>query len=172
MQICFLNLHTTPVLFFSERNRPVGPCPICLVSLEKEFCKTPCFHYFHSYCLGKALESQSEEKEEGKPFICPVCRESLGSSMDVEKLLLAPGLVTEFIFLCTFWSWEIIWLKVCWVRPWILPGPSIHVYMHEMKKHPLNQSVLLVVSPFPNLAALLLHGSYNIQPYPYIQLLI
>jgi len=76
--------------FLTERNRPVGPCPICLVSLEKEFCKTPCFHYFHSYCLGKALESQRDDKEEGKPFICPVCRESLGSSMDVEKLLLAP----------------------------------------------------------------------------------
>jgi len=81
--------------FLTERNMPAGPCPVCLVSLALEFCKTPCYHYFHSYCLGKSVENQERGETDGSERkleasnICPVCRESLGS-MDVDKLLLAP----------------------------------------------------------------------------------
>ena len=56
------------------------------MSLEEEFFKTPCYHYFHSYCLGKSLESQEDGDK-----VCPVCRESLGPSIDIKKLLQAPN---------------------------------------------------------------------------------
>ena len=57
---------------------PAGPCPVCLGSLAQEFCKTPCYHYFHSFCLGKSLQAQErDDKAEGKQeYICPVCRHS------------------------------------------------------------------------------------------------
>ena len=80
---CTVQVHTDS---FAERNKPVGPCPVCLMSLEEEFFKTPCYHYFHSYCLGKSLESQEDGDK-----VCPVCRESLGPSIDIKKLLEAPN---------------------------------------------------------------------------------
>ena len=56
--------------FLTDRNVPDGPCPICLVPLGSslEFCKTPCFHYFHSYCLLQHFRAL--ERDQVK-LICP-----------------------------------------------------------------------------------------------------
>jgi len=82
--------------FLTERNVPDGPCPVCLTSMAQpagqDFCKTPCFHYFHSFCLARHFRIlQADEESAGKPPLCPVCREDI-SGMDVDKLLAATEL--------------------------------------------------------------------------------
>ena len=41
----------------TANNTPSCPCAICLFHFtdNDQFTKTPCFHYFHSYCLGRYL---------------------------------------------------------------------------------------------------------------------
>ena len=46
--------------FLTQSNIPkAAPCSICLYPFSETdtFCKTKCFHHFHSYCLGRYLKS-------------------------------------------------------------------------------------------------------------------
>ena len=73
--------------FLTERNIPHGPCPICLTTIQSSdtFCKTACFHYFHSFCLGKHFQAMDNDQSS---VLCPVCREGI-SAMDAGKLVNA-----------------------------------------------------------------------------------
>lgn len=94
-------------------NLPSGQCVVCLYGFSDgdEFTRTECFHYLHSYCLGRHLNAlrRTYKEEYDKlpswlqktvdPFqaICPVCRErikdeedSLGCAMPPLELEKAP----------------------------------------------------------------------------------
>lgn len=103
--------------YLTENNRPSDTCPICLFKIVQEdsFVKTPCFHYFHSFCFGQYLvkyQPISDEFEDdfsnmeqrlNKPkkldenvLPCPVCREENISKKqwNIEQLL-AEKLINE-----------------------------------------------------------------------------
>ncbi|NP_001092170.1 ring finger protein 25 L homeolog [Xenopus laevis] len=72
-------------------NIPRGHCVICLYDFKEgdSLTKTPCFHHFHSYCLGRYAEHSTEQKRsEELSILCPVCREDV--TCDVGKLQAAP----------------------------------------------------------------------------------
>ena len=54
--------------YLTQSNIPkAAPCSICLYPFEDKdtFCKTTCFHHFHSYCLGsylKTLQADFDQK--------------------------------------------------------------------------------------------------------------
>lgn len=88
----------------TANNTPSCPCAICLYHFTDTdtFTKTQCFHYFHSYCLGRYIvnceeEAAAEEEEpqpawmarEKKQLMCPVCRDPIQSELNSEELLLA-----------------------------------------------------------------------------------
>ncbi|XP_048848167.1 E3 ubiquitin-protein ligase RNF25 [Brienomyrus brachyistius] len=94
--------------FLTESNIPYGNCVICLYGFKEEeiFTKTSCYHYFHSYCLGRYIaHSEAEIRERRKEMeedktraradsqeltvVCPVCREPL--TYDLEVLLASPA---------------------------------------------------------------------------------
>ncbi|KAK7077638.1 Zinc ion binding, partial [Halocaridina rubra] len=87
----------------TANNAPSCPCAICLYHFTDNdvFTKTLCFHYFHSYCLGRyiascELEAAAEEEEqqpawmakEKKPILCPVCRDPIQKELSSEELLM------------------------------------------------------------------------------------
>ncbi|XP_045622373.1 E3 ubiquitin-protein ligase RNF25 [Procambarus clarkii] len=89
----------------TANNTPSCPCAICLHHFTDTdiFTKTPCFHYFHSYCLGRYVanceeEAAAEEEEpqpawmarEKKQMMCPVCRDPIQIELNCSELLLAP----------------------------------------------------------------------------------
>ncbi|KAG7154454.1 E3 ubiquitin-protein ligase RNF25-like [Homarus americanus] len=89
----------------TANNTPSCPCAICLHHFTDSdvFTKTPCFHYFHSYCLGRYKtnceeEAAAEEEEpqpawmarEKKQLMCPVCRDPIQTELNSTDLLLAP----------------------------------------------------------------------------------
>lgn len=100
----------------TANNTPSCPCAICLYGFTDSdiFTKTPCFHYFHSYCLGRYIlkceeEAAAEEEEpqpawmarEKKQLVCPVCRDPIQQELSSQELLMsAPPeedkCVTEF----------------------------------------------------------------------------
>ena len=50
--------------FLTQSNIPkAAPCSICLYPFDEKdtFCKTKCFHHFHSYCLGRYLKSLQDD---------------------------------------------------------------------------------------------------------------
>ena len=50
--------------YLTRSNIPKSdPCSICLYSFENKdiFCKTRCFHHFHSSCLGRYLKCLQDE---------------------------------------------------------------------------------------------------------------
>ena len=50
--------------YLTESNVPkAAPCSICLNTFQEEdtFCKTKCYHHFHSFCLGEYLKSLIDE---------------------------------------------------------------------------------------------------------------
>lgn len=72
-------------------NIPRGHCVICLYGFQEgdSLTKTPCFHHFHSHCLGRlAKHCLEEEPEQDSVVLCPVCRENL--TCDFNKLEEAP----------------------------------------------------------------------------------
>ncbi|XP_071548959.1 E3 ubiquitin-protein ligase RNF25 isoform X1 [Panulirus ornatus] len=86
----------------TANNTPSCPCAICLHHFTDSdvFTKTPCFHYFHSYCLGRYIanceeEAAAEEEEpqpawmarEKKQLVCPVCRDPIQSELSSSELL-------------------------------------------------------------------------------------
>ncbi|XP_018619938.1 E3 ubiquitin-protein ligase RNF25 [Scleropages formosus] len=92
----------------TESNIPHGNCVICLYGFKEEevFTKTSCYHYFHSYCLGRyvahsetEIREREREMEEDKTragvdgleltVVCPVCREPL--TYDLKDLLASPA---------------------------------------------------------------------------------
>eukprot|EP00093_Oithona_nana_P001940 01940.XXX_4580_3610_1 [CDS] Oithona nana genome sequencing. len=91
--------------FLTEHNYPTCPCSICLYHIVEEdaFIKTPCYHYFHSYCFGRYLALYSPISDEyeddmsygpkkpKKPdniIACPVCRTDLvKDEWDPQELL-------------------------------------------------------------------------------------
>uniref|UniRef100_A0A8C9W6E5 E3 ubiquitin-protein ligase RNF25 n=1 Tax=Scleropages formosus TaxID=113540 RepID=A0A8C9W6E5_SCLFO len=81
----------------TESNIPHGNCVICLYGFKEEevFTKTSCYHYFHSYCLGRYVaHSETEIRErdiavEELTVVCPVCREPL--TYDLKDLLASPA---------------------------------------------------------------------------------
>lgn len=84
----------------SESNLPSGQCVICLYGFDDAdaFAKTACYHYLHSYCLGRHLEATRRQYREELDKLpawqqqqaaayqatCPVCREPIDG--DVEPL--------------------------------------------------------------------------------------
>ncbi|KAJ8977881.1 hypothetical protein NQ317_016151 [Molorchus minor] len=89
----------------TESNLPTCQCAVCLYGfLEGDsFTKTPCFHYFHSYCLAKHLTTtqrlfQEEQDKlpawqrstDGFQATCPVCREPIGCDVEELKTALPP----------------------------------------------------------------------------------
>ncbi|XP_063877671.1 E3 ubiquitin-protein ligase RNF25-like [Scylla paramamosain] len=88
----------------TANNTPSCPCAICLYHFTDTdtFTKTQCFHYFHSYCLGRYIanceeEAAAEEEQpqpawmarEKKQLMCPVCRDPIQKELNSEDLLLA-----------------------------------------------------------------------------------
>ncbi|KAG9464494.1 hypothetical protein GDO78_019862, partial [Eleutherodactylus coqui] len=67
-------------------NLPRGHCVICLYEFQEDDCltKTPCFHHFHSYCLGCYAKHYLDSNQGEELVACPVCRESL--TCDFNKL--------------------------------------------------------------------------------------
>ena len=50
--------------YLTKSNIPKSaPCAICLYTFEDKdtFCKTKCFHHFHSYCIGSYLKSFKDD---------------------------------------------------------------------------------------------------------------
>nr|XP_060629382.1 E3 ubiquitin-protein ligase RNF25 isoform X2 [Anolis sagrei ordinatus] len=91
----------------TDNNIPHGQCVICLYGFQENeaFIKTPCYHYFHSYCLASYTQHMEEEKraqrKERLPTLasqpkeameddvpCPVCRKPL--VYDLATLQAAP----------------------------------------------------------------------------------
>nr|XP_008108339.1 PREDICTED: E3 ubiquitin-protein ligase RNF25 isoform X1 [Anolis carolinensis] len=89
----------------TDNNIPHGQCVICLYGFQENeaFIKTPCYHYFHSYCLASYTQHMEEEKRAQKkerlPTLasqskeeddvpCPVCRKPL--VYDLATLQAAP----------------------------------------------------------------------------------
>ena len=53
--------------YLTRSNIPkAAPCSICLYTFEEQdiFCKTKCFHHFHSHCIGRYLKCLIEECNE------------------------------------------------------------------------------------------------------------
>ncbi|KAG0720983.1 E3 ubiquitin-protein ligase RNF25 [Chionoecetes opilio] len=96
----------------TANNTPSCPCAICLHHFTDTdtFTKTRCFHYFHSYCLGRwvprakqeyiasCVEEAAAEEEEPQPawmarekklLMCPVCRDPIQNELNGEELLCA-----------------------------------------------------------------------------------
>lgn len=72
-------------------NIPRGHCVICLYGFQEgdSLTKTPCFHHFHSHCLGRYTKHCLEQKaDEDGLVLCPVCRERL--DCDFQNLQEAP----------------------------------------------------------------------------------
>ncbi|XP_076043299.1 E3 ubiquitin-protein ligase RNF25 isoform X2 [Oratosquilla oratoria] len=90
----------------TANNTPSCPCAICLYHFTERdvFTKTPCYHYFHTFCLGRYVanceEELAAEEEEPQPVWmtkerkvlgCPVCREPLGEEVSsIEMLATKP----------------------------------------------------------------------------------
>ncbi|XP_075166463.1 E3 ubiquitin-protein ligase RNF25 [Haematobia irritans] len=88
-------------------NLPSGQCVICLYGFcdGDEFTRTECFHYLHSYCLGRHLNAlrrnyQEEynklpawQQKSAKPFQahCPVCREDITDESDSLRCAMPPA---------------------------------------------------------------------------------
>lgn len=113
-----------PVLFavfetarewLTASNRPSIPCAICLYDFTENdvFCRTDCFHHFHSHCLARYVAfyqssfevCETEEIEdrrlpewmgqkEDKSLCCPVCRERLSDSL-VSSMIAADAPAPE-----------------------------------------------------------------------------
>lgn len=88
-------------------NLPSGTCVVCLYGFcdGDEFTRTECFHYLHSYCLGRHLNAlrrnyQDEynklpawQQKTAKPFQahCPVCRENITDESDSLRCSMPPS---------------------------------------------------------------------------------
>ncbi|XP_067629251.1 E3 ubiquitin-protein ligase RNF25 [Eurosta solidaginis] len=88
-------------------NLPSGQCVICLYGFSDgdEFTRTECFHYLHSYCLGRHLSAlrRTYKEEYDKlpswlqktvdPFkaLCPVCREPIKDEEDSLRCAMPPS---------------------------------------------------------------------------------
>ncbi|XP_054738561.1 E3 ubiquitin-protein ligase RNF25 [Anastrepha obliqua] len=91
----------------TDSNLPSGQCVICLYGFSDgdEFTRTECFHYLHSYCLGRHLNAlRRTYKEEydklpswlqktADPFqaLCPVCREPIKDEEDSLRCAMPPS---------------------------------------------------------------------------------
>ncbi|XP_004527503.1 E3 ubiquitin-protein ligase RNF25 [Ceratitis capitata] len=87
-------------------NLPSGQCVVCLYGFSDgdDFTRTECFHYLHSYCLGRHLNAlrrtYKEEydklpswlKKTADPFqaLCPVCREPIKDEEDSLRCAMPP----------------------------------------------------------------------------------
>lgn len=89
----------------TENNTPSCPCAICLYHFTDDdvLTKTNCYHYFHSYCLGRyvkncrteaAIEDNQPQPawmtKEKKQLACPVCREPVTHELNEPELLMCP----------------------------------------------------------------------------------
>nr|XP_014098702.2 E3 ubiquitin-protein ligase RNF25 [Bactrocera oleae] len=88
-------------------NLPSGQCVVCLYGFSDgdEFTRTECFHYLHSYCLGRHLNAlrRTYTEEYDKlpswlqktvdPFqaLCPVCREPIKDEEDSLRCAMPPS---------------------------------------------------------------------------------
>lgn len=88
-------------------NLPSGQCVVCLYGFSDgdEFTRTECFHYLHSYCLGRHLNAlrRTYKDEYDKlpswlqktvdPFqaLCPVCREHIKDEEDSLRCAMPPS---------------------------------------------------------------------------------
>lgn len=87
-------------------NLPSGQCVVCLYGFcdGDEFTRTECFHYLHSYCLGRHLTAmrrnyqeeynklpawQQKTAESFQP-VCPVCREPIKDEEDSLRCAMPP----------------------------------------------------------------------------------
>lgn len=90
----------------TDSNLPSGQCVVCLYGFSDgdEFTRTECFHYLHSFCLGRHLNAmrrnyQDEynklpawQQKSAKPFqaYCPVCRENIKDESDSLRCAMPP----------------------------------------------------------------------------------
>ncbi|XP_037952732.1 E3 ubiquitin-protein ligase RNF25 [Teleopsis dalmanni] len=90
----------------TDSHLPSGQCVICLYGFCEgdEFTRTECFHYLHSYCLGRHLNALRRNYREefdklpawlqktADPFqaACPVCREPIKDEADSLKCAMPP----------------------------------------------------------------------------------
>ncbi|CAL4114700.1 unnamed protein product [Meganyctiphanes norvegica] len=89
----------------TENNTPSCPCAICLYHFTDDdiFTKTNCYHYFHSYCLGRYIKNCQAEAalEDNQPqpawmtkvkklLVCPVCRDPVTDELNEAELLMCP----------------------------------------------------------------------------------
>ncbi|KAL9919235.1 E3 ubiquitin-protein ligase RNF25 [Glossina fuscipes fuscipes] len=91
----------------SGSNLPSGQCVVCLYGFcdGDEFTRTECFHYLHSYCLGRHLNAMRRNYQEefnklpawqqktAEPFqaLCPVCREPIKDDSDSLRCAMPPS---------------------------------------------------------------------------------
>nr|XP_056708030.1 E3 ubiquitin-protein ligase RNF25 [Euleptes europaea] len=106
----------TPILYeliekgkeiLTDNNIPHGQCVICLYGFQENeaFIKTPCYHYFHSHCLGsyaahmeEEIRAQRREREQTLTSLpkevievqCPVCRKPLVYDLATLQAAAAP----------------------------------------------------------------------------------
>ena len=82
--------------YLTRSNFPSVECPFCLCFIEEgdEFCKTPCLHYFHAFCLRRYLDfvhkqirEQGEDVDKYKQLgkTCVVCRAEFLEAISVEE---------------------------------------------------------------------------------------
>lgn len=87
-------------------NLPSGQCVICLYGFcdGDDFTRTECFHFLHSYCLGRHLTAMRRNYQEeysklpawqqktAEPFqpVCPVCREPIKDEEDSLRCAMPP----------------------------------------------------------------------------------
>ncbi|KAG8433375.1 hypothetical protein GDO86_017597 [Hymenochirus boettgeri] len=77
----------------TDSNVPRGHCVICLYNFQEgdSLTKTPCFHHFHSHCLGRYAEhSQEQAHISVLSVLCPVCREKVSCDLDKLRGALPP----------------------------------------------------------------------------------
>ncbi|XP_055353486.1 E3 ubiquitin-protein ligase RNF25-like [Paramacrobiotus metropolitanus] len=73
--------------YLTQTNFPTVECPFCLCDITEDdkFYKTPCFHYYHTYCLNGYLKFLRTENNMECLKNCIVCREPLPNVLGCES---------------------------------------------------------------------------------------
>lgn len=88
-------------------NLPSGQCVVCLYGFcdGDEFTRTECYHYLHSYCLGRHLNAMRRNYQEefnklpswqqktadAFQALCPVCREPITDESESLRCAMPPS---------------------------------------------------------------------------------
>ena len=74
--------------YLTKSNIPKSaPCSICLYSFDDKdiFCKTKCFHHFHSYCIGRYLKSLQDDFNKQQKEQCSVGQRNMFNKGNFHK---------------------------------------------------------------------------------------